>query len=49
MSKAKLILRVNTLGAKRGDEIEADAETAQYLVDNGHALRKKDAPTQPKG
>jgi hypothetical protein len=48
MSKTKLILRVNTIGASAGDEIEVDADTAQALVDNGHAFRKADAPAQPK-
>jgi hypothetical protein len=36
----KLILRVNTLGAKAGEEIKVDDEaTADYLVANGHAVR----------
>lgn len=36
----KLILRVNTVGAKAGDEIEVeDKDTADYLVANGHARR----------
>ena len=42
MSKTKVILRVNTVGAKSGDEIEVDdAATAQALVDNGHAFPAK--------
>ena len=49
MAKTKLILRVNTVGAKAGDEIEvADADAAQALVDNGHAFRKADAPQSKK-
>lgn len=37
---AKLILRVPTMGAKAGDEIEvADKATADALVANGSAVR----------
>jgi hypothetical protein len=37
---AKLILRVNTLGAKAGDEIEVvDKDLADHLVRNGNAIR----------
>lgn len=48
-SKTKVVLRVNTIGANVGDEIEVDADTAAALVENGNAFRKADAPTQPKG
>lgn len=47
MSKSKVILRVNTVGKRAGDELEVDAETAQYLVDNGHARRVSGA-AKPK-
>lgn len=40
MAKVKLILRVPTVGKKRGDEIEVDdAATAERLVANGTARR----------
>lgn len=48
MSKTKVILRVNTVGAKAGDEIEVDREVAEQLVENGNALRVKDAPQSKK-
>lgn len=38
MSKTKVTLRVNTVGAKAGEVLEVDADTAKALVDNGHAL-----------
>lgn len=47
MSKTKVVLRVNTRGAKRGDVVEVDKETADFLVDNGHGVRKSEAPAQP--
>lgn len=47
-SKTKVVLRVNTIGAKAGDEIEVDADTAQTLVDNRLAFRKADAPQSKK-
>ena len=41
---AKLILRVPTVGAKPGDEIEvSDKETADALVANGTARRASSA------
>ena len=40
MAKVKLVLRVPTLGKKRGDEIEVDdAATADRLVADGTARR----------
>lgn len=45
---AKVILRVPTMGAKAGDEIEvADSEVADELVANGSAKRVKPGP-KPK-
>ena len=49
MAKTKLILRVNTLGKRSGDTIEVDADQVDHLVENGHALRVKDAPAELKG
>jgi len=48
VSKTKVILRVNTVGAKAGEELEVDGDVAKELVDNGHALRVSGAPKQPK-
>lgn len=48
MANVKLILRVPTKGAKRGDEIQVDAETAEALVANGSARRVKAAPKSEK-
>jgi hypothetical protein len=45
----KVILRVPTLGANVGDEIEvANAETADALVANGSAKRVKPGPKSDK-
>lgn len=41
---AKVALRVPTLGKKRGDVIEVDAETAKALVANGSARAVKAEP-----
>lgn len=41
MSKTKVTLRVNTVGAKSGDVLEVDADTAKALIENGHALPVK--------
>ena len=49
MSKTKVVLRVNTVGARSGDTLEVDADTAKELIDNGHALSVKDAPAEVKG
>ena len=48
MAKTKLILRVPTLGAQRGDEIEVDATEVDALVANGTARRKVAAPKSEK-
>ena len=49
MSKVKVVLRVPTLGARRGDEIEVDsAEVADALVANGTARRVKPGPKSEK-
>ena len=45
----KVKLRVNTLGAKRGEEIEVDADTAKHLIENGNAAKVKPAPKSDKG
>jgi hypothetical protein len=45
----KVILRVPTVGAGVGDEIEvADAKTADALVANGSAKRVKPGPKSDK-
>lgn len=40
MAKTKLVLRFPTVGKKRGDEIEVDADQVDALVENGTARRK---------
>ena len=49
MAKTKVILRVATVGHQAGDTIEVDSSQVDYLVDNGHAVRVKDAPAELKG
>lgn len=50
MAGVKVTLRVPTMGAKVGDEIEvADAATADALVASGAAKRVKAAPKSDKG
>ena len=44
MSKSKVILKVNSRGLKRGDTAEVDADVAEFLVREGHAVRPKQSP-----
>ena len=48
MSKVKVIYRVRSIGIRPGDEATVDSEIADALVENGHAVRAKDAPTEVK-
>lgn len=48
MSKVKVVLTVNTIGHKAGEEIEVDATVADFLVEEGHGRRKADAPKSDK-
>lgn len=49
MSKVKVVLRVPTVGAGVGDEIEVEsAEVADRLVANGSAKRVKPGPKSDK-
>ena len=35
---SRVVLRVNTVGAKAGDVVDVDKAVAEALVANGHAL-----------
>lgn len=49
MANTKVILRVSTVGHKAGDTISVPSEQADYLVDNGHAVKASEAPAELKG
>lgn len=48
MSKVKVQLLANTVGAKRGDVIEVEAEDAKALIANHNAVNVKPGPKSEK-
>lgn len=48
-AKVKVRLRYSTLDAVAGDVISVDQETADNLVENGHATLEKAADKSDKG